>query len=325
MPVLFPLTLPELTRMLKDNPEGGVLAGGTDLLARGGGGGIAGRVLIDLSGVVELRGIAVVSDAVVVGAMETMTAVSLHPVVAGAASALADAASLVGSWQIRNRATLGGNLANASPAADTPPALAALGAMVLTASDEGGRTAPAEELAVGPGQNALLPGEVIVSFSIPMSEGRVSAFVKIGSRSEVTVSRLNLAVSLTLEKNIVAGARLFMGTLGLAARRCEAAEEALLGRDLGGIAAAGGRISARAAGAPGAAGVFYADPAFLELAGSLSRALADAAGAAIPGRPTMAYKQSAAGALAQDALALVLLRLAGRGDAGRGGGRGGGD
>ncbi|MDR1649288.1 MAG: FAD binding domain-containing protein [Synergistaceae bacterium] len=252
------------------------VAGGTDWMLRRGA--KNGAFPIDLSGVGELKGISVLPDEIRVGAMETMTAIAESEVLGGRAACLAQAAASVGSWQIRNRATLGGNLANASPAADTPAALAALDAVAVLVSYEGRqRELPVREVLSGPGATVLKDGELIAAFRLPLPKTRVrlSAFGKIGSRSQVSISRLNLAASVLLSGKTAESARVFMGTLGTAALRCPDAEDALL--------------SALEGPASGVRG-------FCE-------ALAAAVEAAIPGRPTLPYKRSAAKALGLDIFA----------------------
>lgn len=275
MTILIPAALDELAAMMKETPAFSLLAGGTDYMVADGrrSGGVRPAV-IDLSGLAELRGLKLVGGEMVVGAMETMSTLAADDELRRRAACLSEAASKVGSWQIRNRATLGGNLANSSPAADTPPALAALKAEARLLSPRGERRVPVENIPVGPNRAAIEGDEVIVSFHIPLPAGRVTAFSKIGSRSQVSIARLNLAVSVIMDQGQAVEARVFMGTLGRAALRCPEAEAVL-----------------RAQG--------------LEAEAPLAAALAEAAAGAIPGRSTLSYKQSAAGALAQDVLALL--------------------
>ena len=212
-----------------------LVAGGTDWFVREGrepSEGIFAN-LADLSGVSELRGIALQGPgegkSLRIGAGETMTLLSQDPLVRGSALCLAEAAACVGSWQIRNRATLGGNLAGGSPAADTPPALCALDASAVILSPRGTRETPVAELVerAAKGEKALVPDEAFVAFLVPAVPGRVSAFGKVGSRREVTIARLNLAVSARLDGARLADARVFLGTLGSAGRRVPEAELAL--------------------------------------------------------------------------------------------------
>lgn len=271
--LLIPATLEELLAIMNEGMTAlRPVAGGTDLVVKRGRTPPEGERLVDLSGVRELRGVAVTPDAIVIGAMETMTAVAASADLRRHAACLSEAAACVGSWQIRNRATLGGNLANASPAADTPPALAALDALVEILSAGGSRKLSVPEVLGGPNANTLRPDEIIAAFHIPLKRERLSAFGKIGSRSEVSIARLNLAASVLRAGGVFRDARVFVGTLGSAAQRCPEAERALEGPERG------------------------RNEAFCEaLAGMVDRA--------IPGRATRPYKRSAIQALGEDVLA----------------------
>ena len=276
-----PRSLAELMKALSAAPKHALVAGGTDWVVKNHGQIGADLVIIDLAPVREFYGISLDGGTLRIGAMETMTTINSDENVKKYAAALCDAASVMGSLQIRNRATLGGNLANASAAADTPSTLAALGARVKVCSPRGERTVTIEEaLGAKPNTSALAANEVIAAFEIPVAEKRVSAFKKIGSRSEVSIARLNMAVSARSEGGLFCGVRVYVGTLGSAARRCAVAEEAL------GLSAA-------------------------ERAAALREALAEFAGKSIPGRSTLPYKRSAIQALGLDVLALLAARAAG--------------
>lgn len=277
MKVERPRTLLELFSVFKPGTE--LVAGGTDWVIKRHAKLANDAVVIDVFAVDEMQGISLEGENTEggflrIGALETMTSLHRNPLVRRYASALADAAYKMGSEQIRNRATVGGNVANSSPAADTPPALAALGAEAVLASEGGERIVPVEDV-LGRNRNTLAPGELIKEFRIPLDAGRVSAFLKIGSRSQVSISRVNLAVLARCTDNLFKDARVFVGTLGLAARRVPGAEEAL-----------------------SAAGFDETFPA----------ALATFAAKAIPGRPTLPYKQSALRGLAQDICVLLSQR-----------------
>ena len=252
------------------------VAGGTDWIIRNRGRLSDDAVVADLSLIDEMRGISLDGGYLRIGALETMTSLHRSALVRKYASALADAAYVMGSEQIRNRATVGGNVANSSPAADTPPALAALGAEAVVASAEGKRRVPVEEI-VGRNKNNLAEGELIKEFIIPADAERISAFLKVGSRSQVSISRINVAAAARPQGGLYKEGSLFVGTLGVAASRCAAAEAAM--------------------GAPG-------------LEKSLPEALCALAAEAIPGRPTLPYKQSALRALAQDLCAKLAERRA---------------
>lgn len=277
MKVERPRTLLELFSVFKPGTE--LVAGGTDWVIKRHAKLADDAVVIDVFAVDEMQGISLEGENTEggflrIGALETMTSLHRNPLVRRYASALADAAYKMGSEQIRNRATVGGNVANSSPAADTPPALAALGAEAVLASGGGERIVPVEDV-LGRNRNTLASCEIIKEFRIPLDVNRVSAFLKIGSRSQVSISRVNLAVLARCTDNLFKDARVFVGTLGLAARRVPGAEEAL-----------------------SAAGFDETFPA----------ALATFAAKAIPGRPTLPYKQSALRGLAQDICVLLSQR-----------------
>ena len=276
-----PRSLAELMKTLSAAPKHALVAGGTDWVVKNHGQVGADLVIIDLAPVRELYGTSLDGGTLRIGAMETMTAINSDENVKKYAASLCDAASVMGSLQIRNRATLGGNLANASAAADTPSTLAALGARVKILSPRGERNITIEEaLGAKPNTSTLAADEVIAAFEIPVVEKRVSAFKKIGSRSEVSIARLNMAVSARSEGGFFCGARVYVGTLGSAARRCAAAEGALC--------------------LPVA-----------ERSAALREALAEFAEKSIPGRSTLPYKRSAIQALGLDVLALLAARAAG--------------
>jgi xanthine dehydrogenase FAD-binding subunit len=276
-----PRSLEELMKALSAAPKHALVAGGTDWVVKNHGQIGVDLVIIDLAPVRELYGISLDGRALRIGAMETMTAINSDENVKKYATALCDAASVMGSLQIRNRATLGGNLANASAAADTPSTLAALGARAKILSPRGEKSITIEEaLGSKPNSSALAADEVIVAFEIPVAGDRISAFKKIGSRSEVSIARLNLSMAAQPQDGAFTKALVFVGTLGSAARRCTAAEEAL-------------SLSA------------------VERATALRKALAEFAEKSIPGRSTLPYKRSAIQALGLDVLALLEARAAG--------------
>lgn len=206
-----------------------LLAGGTDLLVHLRASPGFSPDLIDLSGVKELKCIEMHRDRLEIGACATFSQIEGHPLVQERFSALARAASLVGSPQIRNLGTIGGNLANASPAADSLPPLCALEATLLVENAEGAQStlSPAQVASV-PGKNSLHTDQYIRAVLLPLRENLLSFFVKTGSRKAVAISKLNLALALSSEPGHV---RLFAGSLGTSPIRMEAAEAVLDRRD----------------------------------------------------------------------------------------------
>ncbi len=220
-----PGTLAEATELLA---QGGwrVLAGGTDLYP-GAGASLAGRVL-DLTGLPDLSGIAL-GQGLRIGAATTWAAIAAADLPL-ACRALQQAARQVGGRQVQNAGTIGGNLCNASPAADGVPPLLALEAEVELVSAAGSRRLRLAEFLLGPRRTALLPGEVLAAVLIPEAAlaGR-SAFVKLGARTHLVISIAMAAVRLVVEGDHITTAALAIGSCSPVAVRLPAVEAALVG------------------------------------------------------------------------------------------------
>jgi len=233
--VLIPQDLTELAKALgQATPRSRILAGGTDLIISLHSGKQPPDMLIDLSGVPELVYIAETPADIRIGAMATFNMIKEHPAIRKNFPALADAAGHVGSNQIRNRATLGGNLANASPAGDAIPVLAMLQAKISAISSAGLlKEYGVAEVVTGAGKTCLAADEVIVSIAIPRpaASGR-NAFIKLGSRSAVTIAMINLAMGIDLadDGRTIRSARLVIGAIAPTALRLPEIEGKLAGR-----------------------------------------------------------------------------------------------
>ena len=172
------------------------VAGGTDLLVQiaGGTGKPPDRVL-DLASLDELRGIAIRDEALVIGSLTTYTELRRSDACRVHAPALVEAAATIGAAQIQNRGTLGGNIANASPAGDTLPVLLATDAMFDLGGPRGERSVPADAFWLGYRQTALAPDELILRVRIPVAPGRVVRFRKIGTRRAQAISKVVMALA----------------------------------------------------------------------------------------------------------------------------------
>ena len=275
--VLMPGGLQELTAALgRATPSSRLLAGGTDLMRSMHQDHWEPDLLIDLSGVRELDFVRLEDGTLRVGSMTTFAELQADPLVRRHARCLAEAAARVGSAQIRNVATVGGNIANASPCADSVTALVALDADVRTI-DGAGRSAtrPLAQILAGSGRTSLTPDEAIteVSFAALGADQRTT-FAKIGSRSTVPVARLSMALVVTYDAGAgtVSEARVALGAVGEAAFRDARLEELLEGR-----------------------------PADEESARLFAAGCMDAVRRSIPGRYSLPYKQHAVVGLAYDA------------------------
>ena len=191
-----PTRMDELLVILAENQANArILAGGTDLVVEMRESDQACGCLVSINKIAALKGIKQEGDTIFVGPLTTFTDLAESPIIAAGAFLLAQAALSAGSPQVRNQGTVGGNIVNASPAADTVPALVALEAKLRLSSLKGEREMPLEEFLVGIGKTQLAPGEVLTGISfkaLPQATG--SVFVKLGRRNALSISRVSVAV-----------------------------------------------------------------------------------------------------------------------------------
>lgn len=213
--------------------SGGVtpIAGGTDVivqLRRG-----APRKLLDVASL-GLDFVREEGDVLEVGACVTHSALSRHPAVKSGAPLLSLAAACVGTEQIRNRGTVGGNVVNASPSADTVPALLCHDAGVVLASRAGNRTVPLESFISGPYLTDRRPDELLLSIRFrKTSPGERVSFLKVGRRSAVNISRMTVAACVgTTRGGVLSEVRLSVGSTFPVARRLAEVEALLRGKKL---------------------------------------------------------------------------------------------
>jgi carbon-monoxide dehydrogenase medium subunit len=205
-----------------------ILAGGTDLVPKINYYKLKPEVLVYI-GNLGLDYIREKNGKLIIGATTSMAQIAASKLVARKAHALAQAARQAGTTAIRTAATIGGNLANASPAADLATPLLAMDAELLLRSDKGKRTVPLKDFFTGPGTTVLRPGELIVEISIPPIKGK-TAFLKLGRRKAMTLSVVNVAVRLEMGGKKCKDARIAMGSVGPTPLRCTRAEDLLKGK-----------------------------------------------------------------------------------------------
>jgi CO/xanthine dehydrogenase FAD-binding subunit len=210
------------------------IAGGTDVMVR-----ITGEIgepptrMVDLSRLEELRGIAVDGASIVLGARTTYTEIRRSDLCREHLPTLVEAAATIGAAQIQNRGTLGGNIANASPAGDTLPVLLSLDAEIEIAGPRGARTVPGSAFWVAYRRTALAPDELIVRVRIPIAGGREARFRKIGTRRAQAISKVVLAVAWRDggTGRAWSDVRVALGSVADRPIRASAAEAALEGAD----------------------------------------------------------------------------------------------
>ena len=227
---LRPRDLADAVRLYRDTPGCRPLAGGTDLMVMLHAGALqpAPQALLDLWPLGELKGIRRVNGggALEIGAAEPYTGIIRSALVQEHLPALVAASQTIGAAQIQNRGTLGGNLANASPAGDTLPVLLACDAVVVTDR----RAIPVAEFFTGYRKTALEPDELIVAVRFPLDK-RVVRFRKVGTRAAQAISKVVIAVSRD-------PARIAVGSVAEVPLRASAAEAALARGDVAGAVAA---------------------------------------------------------------------------------------
>jgi CO/xanthine dehydrogenase FAD-binding subunit len=186
-----PASLDDAVLRLADDPDLLPVAGGTDLMVVDRLERSDRRRVLDLSAIPELAGVREAEGGLEIGAGVTFDELRRHPEVVRRFPALAAAAGEVGGWQIQTRATLGGNVANASPAGDSLPVLLAFEATVVLAGPDGEREVPYDRFHVGYRRTALGPGELIVRLRLPdPPAGGRQAFRKVGTRAAQAISKV---------------------------------------------------------------------------------------------------------------------------------------
>jgi len=246
--VARPRDLEQALRLLHDSlgPDRLVpLAGGTDLFVTLNSGVLPGRRFLDLWSLRELRGVREQGERLVFGALATFGVIRAHPLVRRRYPALAAAAAEVGAWQVQNRATLGGNIANGSPAGDSLPVLLVLEAQVHARSVRGERAIPVTALFRGYRDLALEPDELITGVSLPPPPPRARQFFrKVGTRRAQSISKVVFAGLLRSGRDgRVDQVRIALGSVAPVPVRARRVEQALLGARCGAAAAAAARAA----------------------------------------------------------------------------------
>lgn len=208
-----------------------VLAGGTDLLIQMRGGRVQPELLVDIKGIPEMTSIVAENGAFRFGAAVSSMELLEHAAFAQAWPGVTEAAGLIGSTQIKGRASVGGNLCNASPAADSVPALIAAGAVASIVGPSGRREARVEDIATGPGKTSLARGEIVVSFLLPQRPPHSGdAYLRFIPRTEMDIAVVGAGINLTLDdKGVCSQARVSLGAVAERVLLVPEAAAALIG------------------------------------------------------------------------------------------------
>ncbi len=213
-----------------------ILAGGTDLVISLHENKIKPDMIIDISRMNDIKEISIKDDYVYIGSGVTFSEIEENRIINKYATCLADAAMKVGSPQIRNRATLAGNVANASAAGDGITALVSLRAIAVVMNHKGDiREIEVTDLIIGPGNIAISYSEIIIAIKFKVKNiNQKSVFVKIGSRTGVTISKISLSAvaEIDYDKKIVSDITIALGSVGRKSFISEATNERIKGKSI---------------------------------------------------------------------------------------------
>ena len=223
-----------VTLMAKEKGIAYILAGGTDLLVKMKAGMIEPDLVVDIKRVKGMNEIKKGVGGFSIGAAVPCVAILENAAFVKAWPGVADAANLIGSRQVQGRCTMSGNLCNASPAADSAPALVAAGAKVSISGPNGTRKLAVEDLAAGVGRNNLKKGEIITSIDLPKKDAKSgTAYLRFTPRTEMDIAVVSVGVNLTLDgKGVITKARVALGAVATTVLLVKEAAKAIIGTKL---------------------------------------------------------------------------------------------
>ncbi len=229
-----PETIEQAVALLAADGSARPLAGGTDLIVQMQSGRVEPSAIVDLKRIARLMEIRRHGDGFAIGAAVPCTALKTNAALVAAWPGVVEAANLIGSVQVRNRATMAGNLCNASPAADSVPALVAAGATCLIAGSSGEREIPVEQVPAGPGKTSLAPGEFVAEIRLPgQVEGGADAYLRSTPRTEMDIAVVGAGANISLAADgTCEWARIAIGAVAPTVLLVEAAGTALEGTRL---------------------------------------------------------------------------------------------
>jgi aerobic carbon-monoxide dehydrogenase medium subunit len=228
-----PTTVDEARNLLTGNPGSRVFAGATDLIPQIRAGRPEPSVLVDLKHIDQLVSINESNGNWTVGAATPTSSLTADTAFTAAFPGLSEASGLIGSDQIQNRSSWGGNLCNASPAADSVPALVVNDARAVIASTDGTRTVPVAEVVTGPGRTSLADGEFVIEFEVDAPAANTAdAYLRVTPRTEMDIAVVGAAVRLTMDGDTCTAASVVLGAVAPTVVRVPEAEAALVGSTL---------------------------------------------------------------------------------------------
>ncbi|MFV0523485.1 MAG: FAD binding domain-containing protein [Acidimicrobiales bacterium] len=234
MNYLAPTTVDEAVTMLGRLPEARVFAGATDVIPQIRSGRPEPSAMIDLKRITRLMTVEARPDRWVIGAAVPTARLTADADFVAEFPGLAEAAGLIGSDQIQSRSSLGGNLGNASPAADSVPAMIANHVRTVVVGPDGTRTVAVADIPIGPGRTSLRPGELIVEFQVDRPGPRTAdAYLRLTPRTEMDIAVVGVGARIALDPDgVCTGATVALGAVAPTAIRVPGAERVLIGSPL---------------------------------------------------------------------------------------------
>ena len=230
-----PDTIDAACKLAAELGEGAMfMAGGTDLLLK------VKRKMLDPKAVIDIKKINGLNEikfdettGLTIGCTVTLTTIENHPLIKEKYPAIADAAHATANVQIRNMASITGNLCNAAPSAENAPALMAMGAKVNISGPDGTKSLPLDEFFTGPGQTVLKQGELLTSVSVPVPpKGSGTSYQHISARGKVDISAVGVGAMLTMNGDVCEDARIFLGAVAPVPMMAVNAQNVLKGNKL---------------------------------------------------------------------------------------------
>lgn len=221
------------TFLKKEKGEVFILAGGTDLLVKMKLGLTEPDLVVDIKQIPAMKAISHSATGTKIGAAISGAELAEHKSISKSWPGVVEATNLIGSDQVQSRATMVGNLCNASPAADSVPAMIAAGAKAIVVGSSKRRTVPVEKIVTGPGQTSLAADEVIEAITLPKRGKKAGdAYLRFIPRTEMDIAVVSAGVNLTLERGVIKTARICLGAVAPTAILVPAAAKAIIGTKL---------------------------------------------------------------------------------------------
>lgn len=225
-------SIKEACEILKNNENAMIIAGGSDILVKIKDFKITNKDLVGITRINELKGISKINDEIIINAATTFSEIEKNEIIKENIPILAKSASLVGGPQIRNVATIGGNICNAAPSADSAASLFALNAEFIINGIDYERQMPISDFYLGAGKNALKRGEILSKIKIKDYKNLSGTYIKFAQRKAMDIATIGVAVMMDYRQNHIKDLRLAYGVAAAVPLRAKSAEKYAIGKDI---------------------------------------------------------------------------------------------